>query len=305
MRVIVQNHYDFITTNGYLFTNPESDIGAGLLRPWNDLYVAAKERGIELFTPDQHDEGDLLILVDRPTVIKAKAPRTIAVLYEPEAVLPNNYDKEFLDSCEKVFTWDDRLVDDKKFIKSNFTTNLQDAVMPTLEQYHTRKLLCMMNTYKQSSHPLSMYHKRVEAIRFFNQYPNDFDLWGRFWQAATHKGVTNNKLKTLANYRFCLAYENCQTYGYISEKLTDCFMAGVVPVYLGAHNVREHIPPECFVDVNDFHTYEELYEYLVDMPSYEYMNYVNAIRKFIYSSESEQFYNAHFVDKMLQHMEKP
>jgi len=305
MRVIVQNHYDFITTNGYLFTNPESDIGAGLLRPWNDLYVAAKERGIELFTPDQHDEADLLILVDRPTVIKAKAPRTIAVLYEPEAVLPNNYDKEFLDSCEKVFTWDDRLVDDKKFIKSNFTTNLQDATMPTLEQYHTRKLLCMMNTYKQSSHPLSMYHKRVEAIRFFNQYPNDFDLWGRFWQAATHKGVTNNKLKTLANYRFCLAYENCQTYGYISEKLTDCFMAGVVPVYLGAHNVREHIPPECFVDVNDFHTYEELYEYLVDMPSYEYMNYVNAIRKFIYSSESEQFYNAHFVDKMLQHMEKP
>jgi hypothetical protein len=305
MRVIVQNHYDFITTNGYLFTNPESDIGAGLLRPWNDLYVAAKERGIELFTPDQHDEADLLILVDRPTVIKAKAPRTIAVLYEPEVVLPNNYDKEFLDSCEKVFTWDDRLVDDKKFIKSNFTTNLQDATMPTLEQYHTRKLLCMMNTYKQSSHPLSMYHKRVEAIRFFNQYPNDFDLWGRFWQAATHKGVTNNKLKTLANYRFCLAYENCQTYGYISEKLTDCFMAGVVPVYLGAHNVREHIPPECFVDVNDFHTYEELYEYLVDMPSYEYMNYVNAIRKFIYSSESEQFYNAHFVGTLLNHMEKP
>jgi len=305
MRVIVQNHYDFITINGYLFTNPESDIGAGLLRPWNDLYVAAKERGIELFTPDQHDEGDLLILVDRPTVIKSKAPRTIAVLYEPEVVLPNNYDKEFLDSCEKVFTWDDRLVDGEKFIKSNFTTNLQDAIMPTLEQYHTRKLLCMMNTYKQSSHPLSMYHKRVEAIRFFNQYPNDFDLWGRFWQAATHKGVTNNKLKTLANYRFCLAYENCQTYGYISEKLTDCFMAGVVPVYLGAHNVREHIPPECFVDVNDFHTYEELYEYLVNMPSYEYMNYVNAIRKFIYSSESEQFYNAHFVGTLLQHMEKP
>jgi hypothetical protein len=309
MRVIVQNHYDFITTNGYLFTNPESDIGAGLLRPWNDLYLAAKERGIELFTPDQHDEGDLLILVDRPTQIKAKAPRTIAVLYEPEAILPNNYDKGFLDSCEKVFTWDDRLVDDKKFIKSNFTTNLQDAVMPTLEQYHTRKLLCLMNTYKESSHPLSIYHKRVEAVRFFTGHaPKDFDLWGRNWHTrnlSTYRGATDNKLKTLANYRFCLAYENCHSYGYISEKLTDCFMVGVVPVYLGAHNVRDHIPPECFVDVNDFHTYEELYKYLVDMPSYEYMNYVNAIRKFIYSSESEQFYNAHFVGTLLQHMEKP
>lgn len=95
MRVIVQNHYDFITTNGMLFTTPESDIGAGLLRPWNDLYVAAKARGIDMFTPDQHDEGDLLILVDRPTQIKAKAPRTIAVLYEPEVVLLTTTTKSF------------------------------------------------------------------------------------------------------------------------------------------------------------------------------------------------------------------
>jgi len=310
MKVIVQNHYDFITTNGMLFTNPDSDIGAGLLRPWNDLYLAAKARGIDMFTPDQQDEGDLLILMDRPTTIKAKAPRTIAVLYEPNSIIPNNYDKDFLDSCEKVFTWDDRIVDNEKFIKSNFTTNLQDAIMPTPDDvfpsYHKRKLLCMMNTYKQSSHPLSMYHKRVEAVRFFNQYPNDFDLWGRFWQATTCKGTTDDKLKTLANYRFCLAYENCHhAYGYISEKLTDCFMVGVVPVYLGAPNVRDHIPPECFVDVNDFHTYEELYEYLIEMPSYEYMDRLVAIQKFIMSSDAEQFYNTHFVDTLLQHMEKP
>ena len=310
MRVIVQNHYDFITTNGYLFTNPESDIGAGLLRPWNDLYLAAKARGIELFTPDQHDEGDLLILVDRPTVIKAKAPRTIAVLYEPDSIIQNNYKKDFFDSCEKVFTWDDRIVDNEKFIKSNFTTNLQDAVMPTLEQYHTRKLLCMMNTYKNSSHPHNLYGQRIKAIRFFTaQAPKDFDLWGRNWQGhnfSTYKGATNDKLKTLANYRFCLAYENCSdAYGYISEKMTDCFMVGVVPVYWGAPNVRDHIPPECFVDTKDFKSYEELYEYLVNMPSYEYVKYINAIRKFITSSDAEQFYNAHFVDTLLQHMEKP
>ena len=313
MRVIVQNHYDFITTNGYLFTNPESDIGAGLLRPWNDLYVAAKERGIEMFTPDQHDEGDLLILMDRPTTIKAKAPRTIAVLYEPDSIIQNNYDKVFLDSCEKVFTWDDRLVDNEKFIKSNFTTNLQDAVMLTPDDvfgnYHSRKLLCLMNTYKESSHPHSLYGKRAEAVRFFTGHaPKDFDLWGRNWHTrslSTYKGATNDKLKTLANYRFCLAYENCDhAYGYISEKMTDCFMVGVVPVYWGAPNVREHIPPECFVDIKDFKSYEELYEYLVNMPSYEYMDYLVAIRKFITSPEAEQFYNAYFVDTMLKHMEK-
>jgi hypothetical protein len=164
MRVIVQNHYDFITTNGYLFTNPESDIGANLLKPWNDLYVAAKARGIDLFTPDQHDEGDLLILMDRPTTIKAKAPRTIAMLYEPDSIIPNNYDKDFLASCEKVFTWDDRLVDGEKFIKNNFTTDLQNEVKPTPDEvfksYHSRKLLCLMQTAKNSSYPNSLYPKR-------------------------------------------------------------------------------------------------------------------------------------------------
>jgi alpha(1,3/1,4) fucosyltransferase len=310
MRVIVQNHYDFITTNGMLFTTPESDIGAGLLKPWNDLYIAAKERGIDMFTPDQHDEGDLLILIDRPAVIKAKAPRTIAVLYEPDNIIPNNYEKEFLVSCEKVLTWDDRIVDNEKFIKSNFTAELQNAIMPTPDEvfknYHTRKLLCLMNTHKQSSHPNSLYGKRAVAIRFFSQYPNDFDLWGRNWHhlnLPTYKGATNDKLKTLANYKFCLAYENCDhAYGYISEKMLDCFMVGVVPVYWGAPNVREHIPPECFVDVKDFKSYEELYEYLVNMPSYEYMNYINAINKFIASPDAEQFYNAHFVDTLLNHI---
>jgi hypothetical protein len=314
MRVIVQNHYDFITTNGMLFTNPESDIGAGLLKPWNDLYVAAKACGIDLFTPDQHDEGDLLILMDRPTTIKAKAPRTIAMLYEPDSIIPNNYDKDFLASCEKVFTWDDRLVDGEKFIKNNFTTNLQDAVKPTPDEvfksYHSRKLLCLINTYKQSSYPRSLYGKRVEAVRFFSHYAaGDFDLWGRNWQhlnLPAYKGATNDKLKTLANYRFCLAYENCDdAYGYISEKIFDCFMVGVVPVYWGAPNVRDHIPPECFVDVKDFKSYEELYEYLVNMPSYEYMDYLIAIQKFLASPDAEQFYNAHFVDTMLQHMVKP
>jgi hypothetical protein len=267
-----------------------------------------------MFTPDQHDEGDLLILVDIPTVIKAKALRTIAVLYEPDVVLPNNYDKEFLNSCEKVFTWDDRIADGEKFIKFQYTTNFQDAYLPTPDEvftnYHKRKMMCLMNTFKQSSHPHSIYHKRVEAIRFFTGHaPKDFDLWGRNWQGhnfSTYKGATNDKLKTLANYKFCLAYENCSdAYGYISEKMLDCFMVGVVPVYWGAPNVRDHIPPECFVDVKDFKSYEELYKFLSDMPSYEYKNYINAINKFLASPEAEQFYNAHFVDTMLQHMVKP
>lgn len=312
MKVIVQSTYDFVTTNGTLFTTLESDIGAGLMRPWNELYAAAKERGIEMFTPDQRDEGDLLILMDRPAVIKATAPRRIAVMFEPAFIIPNNYDNDFLDTCEKVFTWDDLLVDNKKFIKSNFTTNLQDSVLlrsnEPLSTYYNRKLLCLMNTHKRSAHPNSLYEKRIEAIRFFTSHaPDDFDLWGRFWQTLdlpTYRGATDDKLKVLSNYRFSITYENCNhAYGYVSEKMFDCFMVGVVPVYWGAPNVRDHVPPECFIDIKDFRSYEELHAFLDEMPSYEYAKYLTAIQKFLASPKAEQFYNAHFVDTLLKHIE--
>ena len=37
MKVVIQNHYEFITTDGYLFKNENSDIGHNLLRPWVQL----------------------------------------------------------------------------------------------------------------------------------------------------------------------------------------------------------------------------------------------------------------------------
>lgn len=311
MKVIVQSTYDFVTTNGTLFHTLESDIGAGLMRPWNELYAAAKERGIDMFTPDQCDEGDLLILMDRPSAIKAKAPRIFAVMFEPDLIIPNNYHDDFIGMCEKVFTWDDRLVDGKKFIKSNFTTNLQDSVLfnfdKPLSEYYNRKLLCLMNTHKRSSHPNSLYERRIEAIEFFTRYaPNDFDLWGRFWgmyNFPTYRGSTDDKLKTLSNYRFCITYENCNNaHGYVSEKMTDCFMVGVVPIYWGAPNVYDHVPPECFVDLKKFQSYEELHRYLHEMPSSEYETYLAAAREFLASPQSEQFYNKYFVDTILKHM---
>ena len=70
MKVVVHNHYEFITTNGYLFKNENSDIGHNLLRPWVQLYKMGKDMGIEFFTPDQIDPYtvDLAIFMDRPKV---------------------------------------------------------------------------------------------------------------------------------------------------------------------------------------------------------------------------------------------
>ena len=74
---------------------------------------------------------------------------------------------------------------------------------------------------------------------------------------------TETKLKTIAGYKFTLAFENASTVDYVTEKLFEPLMAGSVPVYLGAPNVAEFAPGEhCFIDVNDFEGPEELAVYL-------------------------------------------
>ena len=310
MNVVVQNHYPFITTDGYLFINRESDIGFNLLKPWNDLFVAADERGINMYTPDQYDgEVDLLILMDRPRNVVPKAKHIFLIIYEPDMLIPENWDKAFHNVCDKVFTWDDRLVDNVTYFKSNFTADLQNASPTNLtrEEFILRKPIVLMQTRKMNSHPNSLYGKRDNIIAFFESKASGmFDLWGRNWQGhRTWKGAASNKMEVLNKYRFCIAFENCNhARGYITEKMLDCLLAGVVPVYWGAPNVADHIPPECFIDMRKYKFYEDLLEFLNDITYEDYMKYMYAMQAYLASPQSEQFYNAHFVDMMLHHMEK-
>ena len=309
MNVVVQNHYSFITTDGYLFTNKESDIGYQLLKPWNDLFLAAEERGIKMYTPDQFDgEADLLILMDRPNTPPPKAKRTFFIIYEPDMLIPDNWDMAFHAQCDKIFTWDDRLIDNKKYFKNNFTAELQDArpLDLTREQFILRKPVMLMQTRKRVDHPSSLYGKRDNIIQFFeNKASGMFDLWGRNWEGhRTWRGAATDKMQVLKNYRFCVAFENCNhAHGYITEKLLDCFLAGVVPVYWGAPNVTDHVPADCFIDMRNFKFYEDLLDFLNDITYDEYMRYMAAMHRYIASEQAEQFYNLHFVATMLRHME--
>jgi hypothetical protein len=114
-----------------------------------------------------------------------------------------------------------------------------------------------------------------------------------------------NKLETLSNYRFCIAFENCDSApGYITEKMLDCLLAGVVPIYWGAPNVTDHIPKECFIDIRDFNSYEELLKFVRDVDYARYLQYLGAINTFLASRASMQFRNDWIVSQMLQHIQE-
>jgi hypothetical protein len=313
VKVVIQNHYEFITTDGYLFKYENSDVGHNLLRPWVQLYQLGKDMGIHFYTPDQVDlyTVDLAIFMDRPRVEPdIPGANKILILYEPEIVIPDNWDEAYHDRFDKVLTWNDKLVNRQNYIKHNFTVDWTDRLpcQITESEFNKRKLLCLMQTAKNSDHPNSLYPRRIQAIQWFQQNAMfDFDLWGRGWPIQhfySCRGVTKNKLDTYSKYKFALTFENCDNAtGYISEKILDAFMAGIVPIYLGAPNVTTHIPSECFIDMRDFESYDDLYKYLKGVSYQRYCEYLEAIDEFIRSDKANQFDGNQEVKDLLRLIE--
>ena len=72
----------------------------------------------------------------------------------------------------------------------------------------------------------------------------------------------DNKRKLMRQYLFHLAFENQNEDDYITEKLWGSLEAGIIPVYLGAPNVRLHAPKGSIILAADFASPQLLGEYL-------------------------------------------
>jgi hypothetical protein len=293
-----------------LFHYANSDIGHNLLKPWNDLYKECEKQDIWVNTLDQIDpqKADVAIFMDRVDVDLPEHVKKILIIYEPDMLIPGNWDTEYHSKFDRILTWDDRLVDNKKYFKNNFTVDFNlDNLSPTEEEFKSRKMMFIMNTVKNNPHPDCLYGHRVFATQFFSKEALfDFDIYGRGWDIRmfpNYKGHVENKMEVMRKYKFCLAYENCRhAVGYITEKMIDCIAAGVVPVYYGAPNVKDHIPPECFIDVRDSDDYVKILAMMREMTYEQYMGYMNAMKEFVTSEKSNQYRNDHFVNNMINHI---
>jgi len=235
------------------------------------------------------------------------------VIWECPSIRRDNWDVKNHKYFKKIFTWNDKLIDNKKYFKINFSSKIPTDLNFDLNKKD--KLCTMIVANKFKSHPLELYTERVKAIRWFEvNHPEDFDLYGIGWERyyfrgmlsrlnrfdaltkllkpkyPSYKGLVKSKREVLQKYKFAICYENARDIpGYITEKIFDCFFAGCVPVYLGAPNVTEHIPEDTFIDKRNFNTYEELYSYLKNIPDKEYLNYLEAIKNFIKSDKMYPF----------------
>lgn len=306
IRVGVWNYYEELTTNGFIFKTPNTSIGHNLLKPWCDLYAYGQSVGIHFVTLDQistPEELDAIIFMDRPrfgdssvdTLMNLRI-RKYLMLYECEVIKADNWDLEYHKKFDRIFTWNDSLVDGLRYIKTNFaidTTSPYDfEVIKTA--FHQRKLVTIIAGAKQSKHQNELYSHRLSTIRWFEaNAPENFDLYGIGWDPRnfpSYRGKVGDKLATLSHYRFAICYENAKNSpGYITEKILDCFLAGTIPVYGGAPNIEHWIPADCFINISQFESYIQLYEFITNMDNKTHSHYLDRIHDFLTSSKAYPF----------------
>ncbi|KAE8679225.1 Alpha-(1,4)-fucosyltransferase [Hibiscus syriacus] len=66
----------------------------------------------------------------------------------------------------------------------------------------------------------------------------------------------------MSHYKFALAIENTVTESYVTEKLFYALDSGAVPIYFGAPNVLDFVPPYSIIDGTKFSSMEELASYV-------------------------------------------
>ena len=73
-------------------------------------------------------------------------------------------------------------------------------------------------------------------------------------------GRVENKKEFLKNYKFNICFENSKTQGYISEKLSDAFEAGTIPIYYGDDTVLELLNNKSYIHIKDESEFDEKIE---------------------------------------------
>jgi len=137
-----------------------------------------------------------------------------------------------------------------------------------LEAWLRGKFGLTQSKIKRLARAAQLHDRRLDVIGYFGER-GMLTLHGSGWNRLTEiplkwrrrlapllaritPTVCDDKQATIAQFRFAFAIENISYPGYHTEKIIDCFAAGVIPLYLGDPKISQAIPSEAFIHLADF-----------------------------------------------------
>jgi hypothetical protein len=98
-----------------------------------------------------------------------------------------------------------------------------------------------------------------------------------------------DKNETVSRYKFALCFENNIYPGYVTEKIIDCLAAGVIPIYLGAPDIKKIIPDTAFIDMRDYSSWKDLLKKIQSVDQNEGEQMLHSAQDFVRSERGQRY----------------
>lgn len=171
-----------------------------------------------------------------------------AIFYEwgvPKDIFESNIER-ICDSYDAVFFSDKEFCE--KHPKLHFT--FAGSNLPWIDQpkiYEKTKLASLI----ASSKAVTIGHKIRHAMA--EKWKDKVDLYGGVLnspQIGYDKKYWGDKSQALNPYMFSVVIENDKYRTYFTEKLTDCFATGTIPIYWGTPDIGDYFNPDGIINLS-------------------------------------------------------
>lgn len=203
------------------------------------------------------EKTDTVVYCDEsiiPGIFETKtASKKIAWIVESPGIIPGVVDyiianKKLVSySYDAVFTCVIKIVG----LEKNFLYNPSGSNLPWIKNvdyavYHKTKLCSMFASNKQYTIGQKMRHQ------FAAIHHETVDIFGgAYGSKRMGEGVHPDKINGLRDYMFNVVIENVNEDKYYTEKITDCFATGTIPIYWGTSKIAEDFDERGIILLND------------------------------------------------------
>ena len=212
-----------------------------------------------IFNSDSEEYDYLVVFDDLHGAIQPRCPRENIIHLATEPPVTKRYKPRFLKQFAWVVTQDSGLERAgvirhqpglNWWVGSRSPTSparpLNFSELETLADNPKSRLISVISSSKNS---IPGHRERLKFVKKLKEhYGERLDVYGR--------GISDmeDKLESLADYRFQIVIENSSYDHYCSEKIMDCVLAGTYPIYYGCPNLGEYFPKKAYatIDIHDF-----------------------------------------------------
>ena len=153
--------------------------------------------------------------------------------------LTRKHKEMFENYYTKIFTCDQELLDlDERFVYCPNGSNYPWVRKNTWELYEKTKLCSMFCSPKLMTEG-HVYRHRIARLALDASFSVFGGVHGTIRTVIDPQNPWNTKIDGLKDYRFSIIMENGNYDSYWTEKVTDCFAVGTIPVYWGTKKLLD------------------------------------------------------------------